>query len=357
MTSTAHPISTSPSLPARFNWRDLLPVHPAAELFPLMSEAELRELAENIKANGLRVRIVTWWPPDNSSGPLLLDGRNRFDALALLGLLYRTEDGHLGLRKWCGDKWSSKHGDRIMAENIHGGDPYAIAISLNIHRRHLTPKGKRNLIAKLLKATPGKSDRQIAETIKASPTTVGKVRKELEHLGDVSSVDTRTDTKGRRQPARKRKVQQTPNYEPIDAEAAVAQLDADAALRLDPEDIERLGPEAADKARARAAERAGEIALRLKLAGKAAREVFWKLAASPNSGGDVGPNSSGENERLRARIAELEAEKRRLEIKVLALESEIAKLARQVAADGRDDLRIPDDLSIPAGFLRRGKQA
>lgn len=27
------------------NWRDVLPVHPASELFPLLSESELRELA------------------------------------------------------------------------------------------------------------------------------------------------------------------------------------------------------------------------------------------------------------------------------------------------------------------------
>jgi hypothetical protein len=30
-----------------FNWRDHLKVHPAADLFPLMSEAELKELAED----------------------------------------------------------------------------------------------------------------------------------------------------------------------------------------------------------------------------------------------------------------------------------------------------------------------
>jgi hypothetical protein len=33
--------------------RDHLPVHPAADLFPLMSEPELRELGEDIKKNGL----------------------------------------------------------------------------------------------------------------------------------------------------------------------------------------------------------------------------------------------------------------------------------------------------------------
>src|SRR5262249_48600179 len=80
-----------------------------------------------------------------------------------------------------------------------------LSLSLNVHRRHLTGEQKRELIAQQLKATPEKSDRQIAEIVKASPTFVGKVRAEKEATGDVSTVDTRTDTKGRKQPAKKAK--------------------------------------------------------------------------------------------------------------------------------------------------------
>ena len=68
-----------------FNWRDHLKVHPAAELFPLMSETDpkaLQELAKDIKKNGLRQEIVF----DDKDGSLL-DGRNRLDTLALLGML------------------------------------------------------------------------------------------------------------------------------------------------------------------------------------------------------------------------------------------------------------------------------
>jgi hypothetical protein len=43
-----------------------------------------------------------------------------------------------------------------------------------------------------------RSDRQIAGMVKASPTFVGKVRAEKEATGDVSTVDTRKDSKGRK---------------------------------------------------------------------------------------------------------------------------------------------------------------
>src|SRR5215216_2203690 len=36
------------------SWRDVLPVHPAADLFPMMSPEDLRALGEDIKANGLK---------------------------------------------------------------------------------------------------------------------------------------------------------------------------------------------------------------------------------------------------------------------------------------------------------------
>jgi hypothetical protein len=84
-----------------------------------------------------------------------------------------------------------------------GDEPYTFVVAANLHRRHLTAEQKRDLIDKLLKATPEKSDRQIADAIKASPTTVGKRRKTLEDTGDVSTMDTRTDTKGRQQQAHK----------------------------------------------------------------------------------------------------------------------------------------------------------
>ena len=110
----------------------------------------------------------------------ILDGRNRYRACLAAGFEPAVRNG---------DNWI--------------GDPASFVISRNIHRRHLTTEQKRDLIAKLLKRDPSKSDRQIAETVKASPTFVGKVRAEGEATGDLSTVDTRTDTRGRHQPAKK----------------------------------------------------------------------------------------------------------------------------------------------------------
>jgi hypothetical protein len=82
-------------------------------------------------------------------------------------------------------------------------DPYAVVVSLNAHRRHLTAEQKRGVISTLLKATPEKSDRQIADTAKVSHHTVAAVRAEQEGRGQIAHVDMRTDTKGRQQPASK----------------------------------------------------------------------------------------------------------------------------------------------------------
>src|SRR5262249_12056598 len=137
--------------------------------------------------------------------------------------------------------------------------------------RHLTGEQKRELIAQQLKATPEKSDRQIAEIVKASPTFVGKVRAEKEATGDVSTVDTRTDTKGRKQPAKKAKKVKQP------AEKKLA--------RSEPAHV---------------------------------------------PGGDIGATSTGEAEQIHNE--ELADKCRRLELKVEGLESEVSELKAENAA-------------------------
>src|SRR5262245_35945007 len=163
-------------------WREGIKVHPAADLFPMMPDAELDELAADIEKHGLRQAI-------DFQGDQLLDGRNR------LAAIYRIKD-ETRRNNLLGFVASTK---RVMQVP----DPIAYVISANVRRRHLTREQKHDLIEKLLKAVPEKSDRQIAAIVKASPSTVGTVRTELEKAGDVSKLDTRTDSVGRQQPALK----------------------------------------------------------------------------------------------------------------------------------------------------------
>ena len=110
------------------SWRDVLKIDPAAELFPRSSMASAAS--------------TRWsWP----AYPLVSDEGEltgaRFDQL------------------WEKERVCSTASGRQIKP---GTDPYTYVISANIRRRHLTAEQKRELIAKLIKATPEKSDRAIA---------------------------------------------------------------------------------------------------------------------------------------------------------------------------------------------------
>jgi hypothetical protein len=155
----------------------------------LLSKDELYALAKNIEHQGLREAVVIW--KSESGEESLLDGRNRLDALELDGTTIFNSEG------------LSSRPDFLKIKTVFetdGVDPYEYVISANIHRRHLTPELRRDVIAKLLKANPRKSDRQIAKMVDASPTTVGDERKKT-----CPRLDTSIDTKGRRQPRKKPK--------------------------------------------------------------------------------------------------------------------------------------------------------
>jgi len=61
------------------------------------------------------------------------------------------------------------------------------------------------VIAKILKAKPEQSNRQIAKQVKVDHKTVGAIRAEGEGRGEIPHVEARTDTKGRKQPSAKPK--------------------------------------------------------------------------------------------------------------------------------------------------------
>src|SRR5262249_7197423 len=124
--------------------------HPFSAMFPQITEEDFDKLVDDIKKNGLLQPIVVYQDK-------ILDGNNRYRACLQAKVKPRC------------------------TELVEASDAQAQAfvISANIHRRHLSPEQRREIIATLLKADPTKSNRQIAETAKVSHHTAGDVRNEL----------------------------------------------------------------------------------------------------------------------------------------------------------------------------------
>ena len=89
--------------------------HPIANIFPMMSDEELSELAESIESNGLRVPILL------HEGKIL-DGRNRYQACESSGV-------------------------KPEYTEFEGDDPLSHVLDLNLHRRHLTSGQKAIVVA------------------------------------------------------------------------------------------------------------------------------------------------------------------------------------------------------------------
>ncbi len=145
--------------------------HHLADLLPAMAQSDYDALKDDIAKHGLRESVWTY------EGQIL-DGRHRYKACSELGVECR-------LRPYEGD------------------DPHGFVVSMNIHRRHLTTPQRRELIAALLKATPMKSDRDIAETARSSHHTVAQVRTKLETGGQIAHHAKRVGRDGKEQAATK----------------------------------------------------------------------------------------------------------------------------------------------------------
>ena len=190
--------SRPPQAGAPTTWHAVLPIHPAAKLLPRISESELKELGEDIKQRGLLFPPVTIIEEDGVER--LLDGISRLDAMEMAGLEVVTQETDLN--------------PAIVCQTVPPGtDPYSYVLSVNVRRRHLSADQKRDVIVALLKAQPHRSNRQIAKQVGASHPHVAKVRREAEKAGDVETVTTSIDTRGRRQPAKKEKTQKTKTAE------------------------------------------------------------------------------------------------------------------------------------------------
>ena len=116
-------------------------IHPVAALFPMMTDEELKSLANDIKKNGLREKITYRLV---EGVPQILDGRNRMQALELAGY------------------WEPGSGffptTSFNQVEMTDAEATAFIISKNLERRHLTTDQKRDFILALLKVDPSPSN-------------------------------------------------------------------------------------------------------------------------------------------------------------------------------------------------------
>jgi ParB-like chromosome segregation protein Spo0J len=175
------------------------PVHPAAELFPLLSDDELAELAGDIKAHGLHEAVWLYRDPDR--GTVLLDGRNRWRACYLAGI------------------------KDIPVRWYDGDDPVTFSISLNVVRRHLTA-GQKAAVA------------SNAKPLYAEQAAKLKAQRERDERGRLTAVPIRADR--REQDNRKRK----------SSERAASAVGASGRSVERFERVQRLAPDLAAKVQA-----------------------------------------------------------------------------------------------------------
>lgn len=163
----------------RKSWRDVFKIHPLADDYPLMPEAELRALGESIIAIGLKhpIAIREYLDPESEITWEVLDGRNRLDAMELVG--QRVMKPHK-----IGDftTYNLSVAHEVVAPTI---DVKAFIEAENDHRRHYTAEQKRERMAALLKANPERGDRATARIVGVDHKTVGAVRAELVENGEI----------------------------------------------------------------------------------------------------------------------------------------------------------------------------
>lgn len=122
--------------------------HPAATLFPLMTEEEYQGLKQDISENGQRENIVVWCGK-------LIDGRNRLRACEELG---REPD---------------------IAELDEDQDPWKYVISHNLHRRHLSTSQRAMVAGKLATLKKGEIGNGRKVELSKEASTLADASKQL----------------------------------------------------------------------------------------------------------------------------------------------------------------------------------
>jgi len=174
-----------------------LVVHPAADIFPMMSEQEMKDLKRSITAHGLREKIGVIPNPENVNELVILDGRNRWHALVSLGV--KTD---VIIREF------TQKVDMVAL----GATPSEYVAMANIDRRNLTQKQRRELAGKLAvmyekeqeqlpKEEKEDSLQKAAEKAGVSRRTVATAKKQ--HLQQIATPSTATKPAAKKPAAEK----------------------------------------------------------------------------------------------------------------------------------------------------------
>jgi hypothetical protein len=138
-----------------------LEFHELANEFPLISDDETKQLADDIKRNGLIEPIVLL---DGK----ILDGRNRYNASKLAEVALGPEDVE-------------------QFEEVYAGeDPVIYVISKNIRRRHLTVGQRAAVAAELFKRMA--KDGSAKERAKKAATTAGVAASSVEQAAHLEKT-------------------------------------------------------------------------------------------------------------------------------------------------------------------------
>ena len=134
--------------------------HPAAEVFPMMSAADLSALAKDIEQNGLREPIV------RTNDGTILDGRNRFAACRQAGVAPVFET------------WTGKAGCELE-----------FVLSMNVHRRQLSESQRALAAARALPLIMKAKEAADSQVANLPP---GGKRKSRDLLADMFNVGSRS---------------------------------------------------------------------------------------------------------------------------------------------------------------------
>lgn len=142
----------------------MLEFHPLANLFPLIEGKDFDELVADVRANGLREKIIL------HEGKIL-DGRNRYRAA--------IEAGRMSAKALPGRDF------RVFDDDE--GDPLAWVLSKNLHRRHLSENQRVMIaaeIAKLRQGRPSEWDKDRDDKPANRPDSTQAEAAELMHVSE-----------------------------------------------------------------------------------------------------------------------------------------------------------------------------